>query len=201
MKVETEMVQVRHEPAVREKGRTKSDQGRTIERSSLMNIGKRVDYALRALSYLAAQSPEVTVSRREIQMKQDIPAHFLSKIMKRLESGGFIQSYMGARGGFTLKRSAEEINLKEVYECLEGPLTLMGCLEEKERACRYCSVCSQISIWHEAQRILGNYLAGISLQQIAHRSGLREELALWERRPSNTSTTIPSETSPPLNTH
>jgi Rrf2 family protein len=177
------MVKVREEPVAREKMPVKRDQARSSERSSLMNIGKRVDYALRALSYLAAQAPDCPVSRREIQAKQDIPAHFLSKIMKRLESGGFVQSYMGARGGFTLKRSPEEINLKEVYECLEGPLTLMGCLEEKERACRYCSVCSQISIWHEAQRILGNYLAGVSLQHIAHRSGLREELALWERRP------------------
>jgi Rrf2 family protein len=192
------MAQLHPEPAVGEKGRTKNGQRRTIERSSLMNIGKRVDYALRALSYLAAQAPGYTVSRREIQTKQDIPAHFLSKIMKRLESGGFVQSYMGARGGFTLKRSAEEINLKEVYECLEGPLTLMGCLEEKERACRYCSVCSQISIWHEAQRILANYLAGISLKHIAHRSGLREELALWERRSWNASSAMPTQ---PVNTH
>jgi Rrf2 family protein len=147
-----------------------------------MNIGKRVDYALRALSYLAAQSPGRAISRREIQVKQDIPAHFLSKIMKRLESGGLVQSYMGAQGGFSLKRAPTEINLKEVYECLEGPLLLMGCLEEGERACRYCAVCSQISIWHEAQRLLANYLVGISLQQVARRVGLREELALWGQR-------------------
>lgn len=195
------MAQGHDEQMASEKQPAKSSQGRSSERSSLMNIGKRVDYALRALSYLAAQTSGSTVSRREIQTKQDIPAHFLSKIMKRLESGGFVQSYMGARGGFVLKRAPEEINLKEVYECLEGPLTLMGCLEEKERACRYCAVCSQISIWHEAQRILANYLAGISLQHIAHRSGLREELALWERRPWNTSPTIPTETSTPLNSH
>lgn len=193
------MTQVHPERATRSKTQPKTGQRRSSERSSLMNIGKRVDYALRALSYLAAQTPGCTVSRREIQTKQDIPTHFLSKIMKRLESGGFVQSYLGARGGFTLKRTAEGINLKEVYECLEGPLTLMGCLEEKEKACRYCSVCSQISIWHEAQRILANYLAGISLQQIAHRSGLREDLALWERRSWSAPATIQSSVSP-LNT-
>jgi len=198
---ETGMARVREEQVTRDEASVKSAQGRSAERSSLMNIGKRVDYALRALSYLAAQAPGNTVSRREIQTKQDIPAHFLSKIMKRLESGGFVQSYMGARGGFTLKRSPEEINLKEVYECLEGPLTLMGCLEEKERACRYCSVCSQISIWHEAQRILGNYLAGISLQHIAHRSGLREELALWERRTWNASSAMRTDLTSTVNTH
>jgi Rrf2 family protein len=147
-----------------------------------MNIGRRVDYAIRALSYLAAQPTDVIVSRREIQTKQDIPAHFLSKIMKRLAAGGLVKSYMGTRGGFALKKSAEEISLKEVYECLEGPLLLMECLEEGERACRYCAVCSQISVWGEAQQLLAKYLASVSLQQIAHKVGLREELAHWEQR-------------------
>lgn len=155
---------------------------RPSERSSLMNIGRRVDYAIRALSYLAAQPQQQIVSRREIQVKQDIPAHFLSKIMKQLAGGGFVQSYMGTRGGFTLKRAPGEISLKEIYECLEGPLLLMECLEEKERACRYCGVCNQISVWHEAQKLLANYLAGVSLQQIADKSGLRDELAQWGQR-------------------
>jgi len=74
-----------------------------------MNIGRRVDYAIRALSYLAAQPTDMIVSRREIQTKQDIPAHFLSKIMKRLASGGLVKSYMGTRGGFALKKAAAEI--------------------------------------------------------------------------------------------
>ena len=155
---------------------------RSTERSSLMNIGRRVDYAIRALSYLAAQPHQQVVSRREIQTKQDIPAHFLLKIMKRLASGGFVQSYMGTHGGFTLKKAPAEINLKEVYECLEGPLLLMECLEERERVCRYCSVCNQISVWHEAQQMLANYLSTVSLQQIADKAGLREELAHWGRR-------------------
>jgi Rrf2 family protein len=146
-----------------------------------MNIGRRVDYAIRALSYLAAQPQDKIVSRREIQNKQDIPAYFLSKIMKQLASGGLVESYMGAHGGFTLKKPASQINLKEVYECLEGPLLLMECLEAGERACRYCVVCSQISVWSEAQRLLGSYLAGVSLGQIADKMGLREELAHWER--------------------
>ena len=61
---------------------------------------------------------------------------------------------------------------------------LMGCLDERERACRYCSVCSQISVWHEAQRLLANYLAGVTIQQIANKVGFRDELALWTREDS-----------------
>jgi Rrf2 family protein len=155
----------------------KSTQSKPTERSSLMNIGKRVDYAVRALSYLAAQPEGKIVSRHEIQTKQDIPSHFLSKIMKQLAGGELVESYMGARGGFTLKKLAAQISLKEVYECLEGPLLFMECLEDGEQACRYCEVCNQISVWGEAQRRLADYLASVSLGQIADRIGLREELA------------------------
>jgi len=160
---------------------SKSAQLKPTERSSLMNIGKRVDYAIRALSYLAAQPDGKIISRREIQLKQDIPSHFLSKIMKQLASGDLVESYMGARGGFSLKKPAGQINLKEVYECLEGPLLLMECLEDGGQACRYCEVCSQISVWGEAQRRLAEYLACVSLGQIANKAGLREELAHREQ--------------------
>ncbi len=150
---------------------------KSTDRSSLMNIGRRVDYAVRALTYLAAQPQDRVVPRREIQTKQDIPAHFLSKIMKQLAGGGLVESYMGARGGFMLKKPASDISLRAVYECLEGPLLLMECLDEDGNACCYHQVCNQISVWGEAQRLLGSYLAEVSIGQIAHKVGLREELA------------------------
>jgi DNA-binding IscR family transcriptional regulator len=53
----------------------------------------------------------------------------------------------------------------------------MECLEEGELACQYCEVCNQISVWGEAQRRLAEYLASVSLGQIADKVGLREELA------------------------
>jgi len=154
---------------------------RSTERSSLMNIGRRVDYAVRALTYLAAQRQDRVVPRREIQTQQDIPAHFLSKIMKQLAGGDLVESSMGARGGFRLKKPASEISVRAVYECLEGPLLLMECLDEDDHACCYHPICNQISVWGEAQRLLGSYLGGVSIGQIAHKVGLREELAHQEQ--------------------
>ena len=128
---------------------------KSTERSSLMNIGRRVDYAVRALTYLAAQPQDRVVPRREIQTKQDIPAHFLSKIMKQLATGGLVESHMGARGGFTLKKPASDISLRAVYECLEGPLLLMECLDEDGNACCYHPVCRQISVWGGGAALVG----------------------------------------------
>ena len=48
-------------------GCPRSADGRKGARSSIMNVGKRVDYAIRALCYLAAQPPERIVRGAEIQ--------------------------------------------------------------------------------------------------------------------------------------
>src|SRR3970040_1511680 len=102
------------------------------ERSSLMNVGRRVDYAVRALSYLAGMPPGKIVSRVDIEEKQDIPSYYLSKIMKDLVAGGLVQSHIGSKGGSSLARPAATISLKEVYETVERPMALMEWLDKGE---------------------------------------------------------------------
>ncbi len=145
------------------------------DRSSLMNIGRKVDYAVRALSYLAARPHLWVVGSKEIARRQDIPAHYMSKIMKELAAAGLVRSHVGRKGGFSLARHPEAINLKQVYEAVEKPLTLMACLERDHR-CAYDAVCTQISVWERAQMLLADYLAGISIGSIADQEGLKGRL-------------------------
>jgi Rrf2 family protein len=137
-----------------------------------MNVGRRVDYAIRALAYLAAQPPGRTVPRSEIRERQGIPAHFLSKILRSLVNAGLLTSVSGAHGGFRLGRAAGEISIREVYESVEGPLSLIECVDHREGFCCYAPVCSQIDIWSGAQQMLGTYLERFTLGDIADANGL-----------------------------
>ena len=150
---------------------------REAERSSLMNLGRRVDYAVRALSYLASQPKGRVVGRTEIERQQDIPPHYLSKIMRSLVASGFVHSHSGCKGGFSLARSPETISIKEVYESVEKPLMIVECLEKGEAYCQYTPVCNQRSIWQRAQNLLAGFLAGISIGEIATEWGLRDRLS------------------------
>jgi Rrf2 family iron-sulfur cluster assembly transcriptional regulator len=141
-----------------------------------MNVGRRVDYAVRALSFLAGQPPEKIISRSDIEKSQDIPSFYLSKIMKDLVAGGLVRSHIGSKGGFTLAKLATSITIKDVYETVERPLVLMDCLERGTDYCSYCSVCTQKSIWEEAQKVLADFLGRISINDIADRQGLRGRL-------------------------
>ena len=136
-----------------------------------MNVGRRVDYAVRALSFLAGQPPEKIVSRADIEKSQDIPSFYLSKIMKDL-----VRSHIGSKGGFTLAKLATSISIKDVYETVERPLVLMDCLERGTDYCSYCSVCTQRSIWEQAQTVLAEFLGKISINDIADRHGLKSRL-------------------------
>lgn len=146
------------------------------ERSSLMQVGRRVDYAVRALSYLAGQPPGRVISRADIEKSQDIPSFYLSKIMKDLVAGGLVRSHIGSKGGFTLAKDASAITIKDVYETVERPLVLMECLEEGANYCSYCSVCSQRSVWEEARAVLAKFLSGVAVADIADRQGLKGRL-------------------------
>ncbi len=141
-----------------------------------MNVGRRVDYAVRALSFLAGQPPGKIVSRADIEKSQDIPSFYLSKIMKDLVAGGLVQSHIGSKGGFSLAKLATSISIKDVYETVERPLVLMDCLERGADYCSYCSVCTQKSIWEEAQKVLAEFLGRISINDIADRQGLKGRL-------------------------
>jgi len=142
------------------------------QRSSIMNVGRRVDYALRALCYLAAQPGERVVPRAEIQERQGIPPHFLSKILRSLVAAGFLRSVPGARGGFRLGRPARQISVRAVYESVEGRLSLIDCVDGRDASCRFADVCTQIEIWRGAQTMLGSYLDRITIGDIADQHGL-----------------------------
>jgi Rrf2 family transcriptional regulator, iron-sulfur cluster assembly transcription factor len=141
-----------------------------------MNVGRRVDYAVRALCFLAGQPPEKIVSRADIEKSQDIPSFYLSKIMKDLVAGGLVRSHIGSKGGFTLAKLATSISIKDVYETVERPLVLMECLEKGTNFCSYCSVCTQRSIWEQAQTVLAEFLGRISINDIADPYGLKRRL-------------------------
>src|SRR3989442_9353248 len=112
------------------------------ERSSLMNVGRRVDYAVRALSYLAGQPSGQVVSRADIEKSQDIPSFYLSKIMKDLVAGGVVRAHICSKNGFTVAQAARASSLKEVYQTVGRAPVLVGGVRKRAAHCSFRSVWS-----------------------------------------------------------
>ena len=153
---------------------------RGTPRSSLMHVGRRVDYAVRALAYLAAQPEERVVGRAEIESRQHIPRSFLAKILRRLVAAGLLESVSGVHGGFRLSRPPATVTIRQIYEAVEGELALIDCL--RGDVCSFDPICSQIDVWRGAQRRLAAYLDGISIAELADPQGLSARLAASRER-------------------
>ncbi len=107
-----------------------------------MNITRETDYALRVVYLLSKAKDGEKISASQISKIEKIPSQFLLKILRKLRQGGLIKSYMGVKGGYTLKKDPEDISLKDVIEIINGPIHLNTCLLDKENCNKYPRHCS-----------------------------------------------------------
>jgi Rrf2 family transcriptional regulator, iron-sulfur cluster assembly transcription factor len=78
-------------------------------------------YGLQAMIYIALHSSEEeNVDLGKIADNQDIPKHFLSKILQVLVKHKLLTSMKGPKGGFKLNAPADEITLIEIIEAIDG---------------------------------------------------------------------------------
>jgi len=95
-----------------------------------MKLSRRTDYALRAITYLAARTQNGPCSIAEVSGAENIPREFMAKVLKELCRLGFIKSKLGAKGGYVLRRPPNELSVLEVMEGLDGPMAINDCLTE-----------------------------------------------------------------------
>jgi Rrf2 family protein len=86
-----------------------------------MRVSAKVDYALRAMTELAAASPSL-MTGEQLATAQKVPPKFLESILAQLRNGGLVASQRGAEGGYRLAKPAEEISIADVIRELEGPI-------------------------------------------------------------------------------
>lgn len=92
----------------------------------MLALTRKTEYALIAMSHLAARLNEV-VSAREIAESSGLPLPILTNILKTLAHAGVVRSTRGASGGYGLAKSIDAITLHELIATIEGPFQLVQC--------------------------------------------------------------------------
>lgn len=116
----------------------------------VLQISRKIDYALRAMIHLASLPGERVVPLQEIVSATQLPRDFLAKIFKELTFRKLVRSVRGAHGGYQLARPAREISFLEVIEAAEGPVQLNVCLDHKDR-CEVSASCTMYHVWQQGQ--------------------------------------------------
>ena len=128
-------------------------------------LRRNTDYALRAMVNLTGHYGEEPVSTRHIAQAEDISYELACKLMQKLHNAGLVKSSMGSNGGFALSKKPDKINMLEIIEAIQGPLSLNRCMLE-ENICPNKDCCAITVELAKLQKYIGKYLLGLTLDEL-----------------------------------
>ena len=137
-------------------------------------IRRNTDYALRAMVNLAGHYGNEPVSTRTISEEEDVSYQLACKLMQKLNDAKLVESCMGPKGGYQLRREPAKINILEIIEVIQGPLSFNRCLLAIDACSRQkdCPVSEKLA---ELQKYVGNYLNGITLDELMRSRGAKSK--------------------------
>lgn len=132
----------------------------------MLQISRRIEYALRAAVHLARLPEGQRVSFREVAAQEDVPGDFLAKILRSLVDAGLAESTRGPGGGFALAKSANDISFLDVIEAAEGPIALNRCCDAGI-GCERAGDCTLESVWKRGERAMLEVFRSTRLADLA----------------------------------
>ncbi len=107
-------------------------------------FSQTVEYALRAIVYLAGQDKTPRTSEQIASITQ-VPQAYLSKVLKDLSQKGLVHSQRGMGGGFTLVKSPGELTILEVVNAVDPIQRIKSCpLGISSHGTRLCPLHSRV---------------------------------------------------------
>lgn len=117
---------------------------------------------------IAVHQVKGPVNLNDIAERQGISAKYLWQIMNLLKTAGLVRGTRGPKGGYILLRDPATINLLDVIQILEGPVTLVECVDDPD-FCSRVENCVAHTVWDEVSQAIRSALQKITLAEILRR--------------------------------
>ncbi len=112
-----------------------------------LQISTKGRYALRSMLDIAQQSGNGTVKVKDIAERQGISVKYLERIISELSRAGLLSSKRGSRGGYSLTGSPENYTITSILSVMEGDLSIVQCVSDKEEVCDKYDKCATVKLW------------------------------------------------------
>lgn len=127
---------------------------------------KTGEYAIRAILFLARQPEGSLVMSSDVAKKEEIPSHYLAKILQRMAKYGYVDSYKGRGGGFKITKLALDSSILEIVERIEGPVITLKCVTGLKE-CSDEHPCPLHEEWSELRDRIHNLISSRSVREVA----------------------------------
>ena len=82
-------------------------------------------YGLTAMYELSKHQKDTPMQIKEISANANIPQNYLEQLLSKLRRAGLVTSIRGARGGYTLAKTPEEIKVVDILIALEDDIKIV----------------------------------------------------------------------------
>lgn len=148
-----------------------------------MIYSRSSEYAIRAFMHLAQAPDGKYVMVKQIAEQENIPAHFLAKILQQLARKGLLRSSKGPTGGFALRKPASEIALVHIVEALDGLVDYERCVSGLAE-CTDDAPCAMHEVWKDLRSRIMDYLEKTTIADLVRALEEKRKALDKARRPA-----------------
>ena len=120
---------------------------------------------------LAEHYNEGFIALKDIAARQNISKKYLEQIIPFLNRSGLLASNKGHMGGYMLAKAPSAITVREILQSAEGSLSPVSCMDNQPNLCEKCDQCITLPIYEGLNKVINDYLDGITLQSILEQKG------------------------------
>lgn len=133
----------------------------------MIKISTKGRYGTRLMLSLARNytNEKKYVVLKSISKEEEIPIRYLEQIIIPLKLNNLIKSMRGSGGGYVLARPPSQIRVSEILLALEGPLSLVDCVEDVT-LCHRAPYCATRQVWSKASQLLFDYFDRLTLADL-----------------------------------
>jgi len=131
-----------------------------------MKISTKGRYSLRMLVDLAEHRNDGYVSLKDISERQNISKKYLEQIVAMLNRPDILHSNRGNQGGYMLANEPDKYTVGQILRITEKGMHAVSCLEHETNKCAMSKNCKTLPIWKGLEKVINEYLDGITLQDI-----------------------------------
>jgi Rrf2 family protein len=133
-----------------------------------VRITTLAEYGVICALHLARRAEEGPITGREIAELERLPVDYVEQILLRLRRAGLVRSTRGARGGYDLARSPNDVSIRDVIEASESTTFDLHCVSHPvgEERCSSSHDCSIRPVWMLLQRKIDDVLGAVHLSDL-----------------------------------
>ena len=136
-----------------------------------MKLTTKGRYAVMAMADLASFKDQGPVSLTDISLRQNISLPYLEQIFIKLKNKSLVKSVRGAKGGYELELSPDEIKISNIISAVNEEVKMLNCKKESKKGCNNkSSKCITHNLWDQLDQHINNFFEKVKLQDLVKKN-------------------------------